>query len=290
VLDAATLAAMNVPLDARIRQIELNLERWRWMADDVGSRYLLVNIPSYHLAVYENHRIVRMIRVVVGKRGNETPIFSSEMTTVVFSPYWHIPETIVAGETAPATARDPDYLSRHQIEVLRVSDAGATPVDPSTVDWNDQDGLRQLAFRQRPGATNALGHVKFLFPNPFEVYLHDTPSDRLFARPGRALSHGCVRIEEPEALAQYVLRGNPGWDDPRILQAMNRGVEQPVKLKRSIPVHTVYFTTAVDDAGGLHFYPDVYGYDSRQAEARQAARSRAGARGSRKGSGPAAAL
>src|SRR5206468_7398643 len=125
-------------------------------------------------------------------------------------------------------------------------------------------------------------------PNPFDVYLHDTPSDGLFARPGRALSHGCVRIEEPEALARYVLRGRPEWDEPRILQAMNRGVEKPVKLEQSIPVHIVYFTTAVDDAGGLHFYPDVYGYDSRQAEARHAARSGAAARGRRERPGPAA--
>ena len=124
--------------------------------------------------------------------------------------------------------------------------------------------MRQLAFRQKPGADNALGHVAFLFPNDFDVYLHDTPADELFARPGRDLSHGCIRVEEPETMAQYVLRGYPEWDTPRILAAMNAGVEKRVTLTQPIPVHIVYFTAWVDDAGGLHYQPDIYGYDAKQ--------------------------
>jgi murein L,D-transpeptidase YcbB/YkuD len=261
IVDEQTQAALNVPIDRRIRQIGVNLERWRWMPDDLGARHLLVNIPHFHLVAREHGRPVMDIRVVVGTPGNKTPIFSADMTTVVFSPYWHIPDSIVEGETAPLVARDLSYLQRHQIEVLRPSKSGATPVNPSSVNWNDAAELRQLAFRQRPGPGNALGHVKFLFPNQHSVYLHDTPADNLFARPGRAFSHGCVRVEEPEALARYILRGHSEWTDERILRSMRSGVEEHVKLDKAIPVHIVYFTAWVDGEAGLHFRPDVYHYD-----------------------------
>jgi murein L,D-transpeptidase YcbB/YkuD len=262
--DAATLAAMNVGVDERLRQIAINLDRWRWMPDDFGDRHLIVNIPYFHVVAREHGNAVSDIRVVVGKPGNETPVFSSTMDSVVFSPYWNIPDTIVSGETAPAVARDENYLARNNIEVLRVSNGSAERVDPSTIDWDKPEAIERLAFRQRPGARNALGHVKFLFPNPYNVYLHDTPADNLFSRLGRAFSHGCVRVEEPEALAKYVLRGQTDWDEPRIRTAMNAGVEKLVKLREPIPVHIVYFTAWVDEAGGIHFQPDVYGYDKKQ--------------------------
>jgi murein L,D-transpeptidase YcbB/YkuD len=209
--------------------------------------------------------------VVVGKQEHETPIFSGEMSTIVFSPYWNIPDSIVTGETAPAAARDPKYLSKHHIEILRVTSSGSTPVSPNNVNWNDAAELRQLAFRQLPGPDNALGHVKFLFPNKYDVYLHDSPADELFARPGRALSHGCVRVEEPETLAKYVMRGDADWPEDKILAAMNSGVEKHVKLKQTLPVHIVYFTTFVDPNGGLHFLTDIYGYDARQLSSRPSA-------------------
>ena len=132
------------------------------------------------------------------------------------------------------------------------------------MNWDDAEQLKHLAFRQRPGPGNALGHVKFLFPNEYDVYLHDTPADQLFARPGRAFSHGCVRVEEPEALAKYILGGYPEWDDESIFEAMHAGVEKHVKLREPIPVHIVYFTAWVDKNGGLHFQPDIYGYDARK--------------------------
>jgi murein L,D-transpeptidase YcbB/YkuD len=265
IADAATLAAMNVGIDARIRQVETNLERWRWMPDDFGPRHLLVNIPLYKVQLRENGNVTGEIRVVVGKPDHRTPVFSGVMETVVFSPYWNIPDSIVAGETAPAVAKDARYLARNNIEILRVTSAGTTTVQPSQVNWNDPSELRQLAFRQKPGPKNALGHVKFLFPNQYDVYLHDSPADELFARPGRAFSHGCVRVEEPETLAQAVLRDDPDWPLPKILAAMNAGVEKHVKLKQPLPVHIVYFTTVVDAEGGLHFQPDIYGFDAKQA-------------------------
>ena len=253
--------------DDRLRLLAMNLERWRWMPDDFGSRHILVNVPAFHLAARENGRGVLDMKVVVGEADAEhkTPVFSGKMGTVVFSPYWNVPDSIVEGETAPAFARDPSFLERNDIEIVRQTKRGAEAVDPSSVDWDDADELKQLLFRQRPGPRNALGHVKFLFPNPFNVYLHDTPADALFSRRGRALSHGCVRLEQPEALAQYVLRGASEWDDARIRQAMNAGVEQPVALKEKIPVHIVYFTAWPTGDGRFDTWPDVYGYDAKQS-------------------------
>ncbi|MFA5910867.1 MAG: L,D-transpeptidase family protein [Vicinamibacterales bacterium] len=261
VVDAVTTTALNVPIEARIRQVAINLQRWRWLPNDLGARHFIVNIPYFTMAARENGKTVMDIRVVVGKPGHNTPIFSDEMETVVFSPYWNIPDSIAEGETAPAVARDPRYLEKQNIEVLRVSGDKVETLKASDVDWDNADALRNLAFRQRPGANNALGHVKFLFPNSYNVYLHDTPADALFERPGRAFSHGCVRVEEPEKLAKYVLKDFPEWDEPAMFAAMNAGAEKHVKLKEQVPVHIVYFTSWVDDKGGLHFQPDIYGYD-----------------------------
>jgi len=259
VVDKATLAAMNVPLDTRIRQVALNLQRWRLMPDDLGDRHFMVNVPYYHLTAREHGKPVMDIRVVVGKVGNNTPLFSDEMESVVFSPYWNIPDSIAQGETLPAIARDSSYLARQNIEIIRVS--GGQSVSAADVDWDNADAMKGYAFRQRPGSGNALGHVKFLFPNAHNVYLHDTPADNLFGKPTRAFSHGCVRVEEPEALAKYVLRGYPEWDQASIFAAMQAGVEKHVRLKQPIPVHITYFTAWVDQNGGLHFQPDIYGYD-----------------------------
>jgi murein L,D-transpeptidase YcbB/YkuD len=261
VVDKKTLEALNVPLDWRIQQVAINLQRWRYMPDDLGEQHFFVNIPYYHLVARESGKPVMDIRVVVGKPGNNTPIFSEEMETVVFSPYWNIPDTIAESETAPAIARDPNYLARQGIEIMRVSGSGSQTLSASDVDWGNPESLKGLAFRQRPGAGNALGHVKFLFPNKHNVYLHDTPADSLFAKPSRAFSHGCIRVEEPEELAKYVLKDFPEWDDQSIFTAMKSGVEKHVKLKKKIPVHIAYFTAWVDENGGLHFQPDIYGYD-----------------------------
>ena len=164
----------------------------------------------------------------------------------------------------PAVSADPDYLDRQNIEVVRVSGDQADVVDPSTLDWDDEVSLEGLRFRQRPGAGNALGFVKFMLPNKYDVYVHDTPAEALFSRLGRAFSHGCVRVEEPLELAKYVLRDQARWTPEAIETAMHAGTETHVKLRESIPVHIVYFTSWVDSKGGLHFRDDVYGYDAKQ--------------------------
>jgi murein L,D-transpeptidase YcbB/YkuD len=260
--DAAAADASNRPIDARRRQVAINLERWRWLPDDLGYRHFMINVPGFHLVAREHGTAVLEMRVVVGKRGDETPLFSDHMEQVVFSPYWNVPETIAVEETAPAVARDPGFLARNNMEVV---DRRGRVVSAEAIPWGDEGALREFRFRQRPGARNALGLVKFMFPNDHAVYLHDTPADALFRRIGRAFSHGCIRVEEPEALAQYVLRHQPEWTPAAIHAAMRAGHERHVKLTAPIPVHIVYMTAWVDDLGSLHLEDDVYGYDARQS-------------------------
>jgi murein L,D-transpeptidase YcbB/YkuD len=234
------------------------------MPADFGSRHILVNVPAFYMAAREGGMPVLEMKVIVGTPENATPIFSGQMETVVFSPYWNVPDSIAEGETAPAAARDPGFLRRQNIEILRRTGSGTEPVDPASVNWDDPDAIKALAFRQKPGAKNALGHVKFLFPNPFDVYLHDTPADSLFARRGRALSHGCVRLERPEELARYILRDKPEWTDGRIKEAMDAGEEKHVALKEKLPVHIVYFTAWPTGDGDVELFDDIYGLDAAQ--------------------------
>jgi murein L,D-transpeptidase YcbB/YkuD len=179
------------------------------------------------------------------------------MTYVVFAPYWNVPPDIAEKETMPSMMRDPAFLERMNMEVV---DAKGNAIDPSSIDLSDTSKYR---FRQRPGTSNALGLVKFMFPNQFDVYLHDTPADSLFARASRSLSHGCVRVEQPEQLAQYLLRDQPEWTPERIDEAMHAGTEQTVKLKEPIPVYLGYWTARVTPDGAVQFRKDVYGIDAR---------------------------
>ncbi|HEY3119586.1 MAG TPA: L,D-transpeptidase family protein [Vicinamibacteria bacterium] len=260
VVDREVVAAMNVPVDRRIADLELNMERWRWLPEKLGDRHIIVNIPTFELTVFESGGPALSMRVVAGKEDSPTPIFSDEMTEIVFSPYWNIPTSILRHETLPAILRDPGYLERNDLEVVR---AGKV-VDPSRIDWSDDDFRYQV--RQRPGAKNSLGLVKFLFPNQFDVYLHDTPADSLFARNERDFSHGCVRIEKPEELAEYVLKDQPAWSRDKIVAAMHSGREQHVALKHPIPVYIVYETAWAAPDGAVNFRDDIYGHDAAQAK------------------------
>jgi murein L,D-transpeptidase YcbB/YkuD len=236
-------------------QIRMNMERWRWVPRDLGDRYILVNVPAYVLQVMERDRPVLSMRVIVGDPQHQTPLFSDEMTYIVFSPYWNIPPDILREETLPRVARDPDFLRRNNIEVVGTTGQGDV-VDPESIDWSDESATRNFRFRQRPGDDNALGLVKFVFPNHFSVYLHDTPNDRLFFKEKRCLSHGCIRIEDPIAMAKYVTRDQPEWTEPRIRDAMSAGREQTVKLKTPIPVHIGYWTAWVEPDGRTVTYTD----------------------------------
>ena len=257
VVGRAVAAQMNVPADARVRQIALSLERWRWLPRDLGDRHILVNLPEYRLEVWENHQVPLTMRVVVGKKDTPTPIFADDMTHVVFSPYWNVPPDIVKNETIPSALRDPAFLDRTNMEVL---DRSGKPVDPSSIDMG---AVGEYRFRQRPGSSNSLGLVKFVFPNSYNVYLHDTPADSLFARATRSFSHGCVRVEQPEALARYVLGDQPDWTPERISEAMHAGTEKTVKLSRPLPVYLGYWTARVSADGIVQFRDDIYAIDAR---------------------------
>ena len=258
IVTPSVVAEMNVGVQTRIAQIRLNLERWRWLPRDLGERYILVNIPEYRLEVWDRGRVPLSMRTVVGKQDTPTPIFNDVMTHVVFSPYWNVPPDIAEGETLPAILTDPNFLRRQNMEVL---DESGKAVDPDSVDLNDPGKYR---FRQRPGSDNSLGLVKFMFPNQFNVYLHDTPADSLFSRASRSFSHGCVRLEQPLALARYVLQDQPEWTEERIVEAMEGGEEKHVKVKRPVPVYLGYWTARVSFDGQLQFRNDIYGIDTRQ--------------------------
>ena len=234
-----TLAALNRPAEYRTRQIAANLERHRWLPRSLGSRYILVNVPAFRLTAFEGGRQVLAMKVVVGAEygGRSTPVFSDSMSYVVFRPYWNVPQSIASGELWPRQRRDPGYFARSGYEVADAS-------------WGRY-------VRQKPGSDNALGLVKFIFPNDFAIYLHDTPADELFREDVRAASHGCIRVERPAELARYVL----GWDLARIEDAMQRGPDdQRVDLDRMLPVYIVYFTTFTRE-GKLRFANDIYDRD-----------------------------
>lgn len=264
----ATLAALNVTAQERVRQIELNLERWRWLPDDLGARRILVNIPSFELELVEDGDTVMEMRVVVGGPYRRTPVFSSSMTYLVLSPYWHVPPSMAVQDILPAVQKDPDYLVARKIRVFQGWGADAEAIDPATIDWSQvQRSSFPYRFRQDPGPLNALGVVKFMFPNLHNVYLHDSPARELFARPDRTFSSGCIRIEHPIDLAEHLLRTDSSWTRERILAAVERGEETTVRLPDPVEVHLQYWTSWVDSDGTVQFRKDVYGRDELLAQA-----------------------
>jgi len=246
-LDKQTMEELNVPAKVRVQQLLMNMDRMRWVAVQPRGNLIVVNIPEFVLHVYEGTTKVFDIDIVVGKEGTNTMMFNGDLNQVVFSPYWNVPPSIVAKEILPAMEKNPNYLAKENMETT-----------------GNDDGLPVI--RQRPGPGNALGKVKFLFPNSFNIYFHDTPAKSLFEKDKRAYSHGCIRLREPEKLANYVLRNQPEWTPEKISEAMNSGDEKYVKVKDPIPVVITYYTAWVDDNGRLNFRDDIYGHDASLAE------------------------
>jgi L,D-transpeptidase YcbB len=260
-----TAAALDAPVEARLRQIELSLERLRWLPADLGPRHVRVFIPGFELHLSEAGRDVLHTRIVGGRPDWPTPIFSATMTEVVLSPYWNVPPNIAAQEILPQVRRDPGYLARNDMRVL--SGWGSRPrmVDPYRIDWRRVSAASfPYRFRQEPGPRNPLGGVKFIFPNQYHVYLHDTPARELFARPVRAFSHGCMRVERPLDLAEHLLR-ELGWPRERIMAAIAARRELAVPLREPVPVHVLYRTAWIGADGGVEFRDDLYGHDGRLA-------------------------
>ncbi|MEJ2165451.1 MAG: L,D-transpeptidase family protein [Desulfobacterales bacterium] len=264
ILGPHTLEALNVTVDDRIRQIIANMERWRWLTHDMGSRYILVNIAGFHLVVIDNGRLQMAMKVVVGKPYRRTPVFTATMTYLVFHPFWHVPARIAREDLLPKIKRDAAYLSREKIRVFEGWGAEAREIDPAEIDWQRiaAAGLK-FRFRQDPGPQNALGRVKFMLPNPFDVYLHDTPARELFDKTRRDFSHGCIRIEKPLELAEYLLRNHPDWPPEKIRSTLTGSVtsEQTVKLPEPLDVHVLYWTAWLGDDDQVYFSADIYGRD-----------------------------
>jgi murein L,D-transpeptidase YcbB/YkuD len=263
-----TRTTLNVPVAKRIQQIILNMERWRWMPRELGRRYILVNMAGFELHAVEHGESVLHMRVIVGRAYRRTPAFSESLTYLVFNPYWNVPPSVAVLDILPKLREQADYLQEQKIRVFSNWSAGAAEVDPQEIDWSQADARRfPYKLRQDPGPKNALGRVKFMLPNRFNVYLHDTPNRKLFNRIVRTFSAGCIRLERPLDLAHYALMADPRWTPARIRATVRKGKRQVVALPEPIPVYLVYWTAWVDDAGTVHFRRDVYSRDRLLQEA-----------------------
>lgn len=265
IIGKGTVAAINTPFKQRITQIELAMERLRWLPEINAGEYIIVNIPAFQLWAFDDiskpHPGILNMKVVVGKAlKNQTPVLMAEMRFIDFMPYWNVPYSIVKDEILPKLSVNPAYLDKENMELVTgfTNDAKAMALTPDAMALLKQGALK---IRQRPGSKNALGRVKFMFPNKEDVYLHDTPANALFSKSRRDFSHGCVRVENPEGLANFVLKDQPGWDKETIKLAMKTSKTQRVILKRPIPVLFFYITSFIDENGSLAFYPDIYGHD-----------------------------
>lgn len=263
-----TLNALNVPLKQRIRQMELNMERLRWISGNGEKRSIVVNIADFRLDVIEGGHSVLSMKVVVGKPFQRTPVFTAKMTYLIINPSWNVPESIAQKEILKKIRKDPQYLLRENITVLRGWGPQEKEIDPETIDWSKiTENSLPYRFRQEPGPLNPLGQIKFMFPNKFDVYLHDTPAKQLFSKDVRTFSHGCTRIEKPVELAEYLLRDDPRWTPENLLAAMEEGTEQEVHIPHPLNVHFLYLTSWVDEAGVLQFRNDIYERDKLLDEA-----------------------
>ena len=296
VVGISTIEALNVPVEERISQIELTMERWRLLPQYLGNRYILVNIANYHLYGIENNNDTINMRIVVGKPQWNTPMFSEEMTHLIINPYWNIPPSIFKDDIAPKIMEDSEYMSKQNMDAMGlkapekivVEEAEVVEVvenvEATEVTDGDNTGETELSeveiqnkkaqeeyiskvlsgkyrLRQNPGPGNPLGRIKFLFPNKHSVYLHDTPNRGFFKKAQRNFSHGCIRVEKPLELAEFVLSSNPSWTQNTIQSSINKMKTKTVHLAESITVYVLYFTTWVDNEGTVNFHKDIYGLD-----------------------------
>ena len=265
VIGPDTLGQINVAVGSRIDQLAINLERRRWMADELGERFIFVNLADQFLKVVEmrgeREKTIHTARVVVGKPYFSTPVFTEKMSYVVFNPYWNVPSSIANKEYLPELRKDPGALLRQNIRLL----ANGVEVDPYGVDWNSVKRI-PYSLRQDTGAKNALGRIKFMFPNKFNVYIHDTPSKSLFDKDSRFFSHGCIRVQNPEQLAE-VLLGSQGWTMAKIRGQIDSGRQRIVNLQKKVPVYVTYLTAWVNKDGTVHFRRDIYDRDKNLAAA-----------------------
>lgn len=257
-----TLAAMNVSAEERVNQIVATMERWRWLPDDLGDGYIMVNLPDYRLQIFDDGILVRSMDVIVGRRDRQTPLFSSALTYLEFNPTWTVPTSIAYNDYLPRLIEDPTYLRSHNIRVYNGWHNGASEILSEHVDWERVgSGIRHYMLRQAPGPGNSLGRVKFMMANNFSVYLHDTPSRSLFNRAHRSYSSGCVRVQDPMWLADYLLDDLDNWSVGRRESILATGRTARVNMPAPMPLHLVYHTAWLDADGSPVYREDIYGID-----------------------------
>lgn len=262
VVGPKSLAALNVPAEERVAQIIVNLERWRWLPENLGRRHILVNQAEFRMRLVDSNKIIDKRRVIVGKEFHKSPMFSDRIRYLEFNPTWTVPRSIAGNEILPKLRQDPSYLPRNNYKIYTSWKADAPAMNPHLVNWSDVTSRRfPYKIVQQPGPKNALGRVKFMFPNSFNVYLHDTPSRGLFARAERALSHGCIRVHRPLEFAELLLKTDRGITKGDIDTIVQSKKLKRVNLKEPVPVHLAYFTVWVDDGGVPAFFNDVYKRD-----------------------------
>jgi murein L,D-transpeptidase YcbB/YkuD len=255
--------ALNVSAAGRIRQIELNMERWRWLPRYLGKRYLLVNIADYRMEIVEGDRRVMVMRVAVGRDYRRTPVFSAELNQIVLNPHWYVPATIFAEDLLPAIRVNPEYLQQRGYKVFSHLGPNAEEVDPDRIDWQTVTPENfDYILRKDPGPYNPMGRAKFLFPNRYEVYIHDSPDRSIFSQPKRTFSSGCIRIENPIELAEYLLKDSSRWPRRRILSEIESGRPKVIAEFDPLPIHIQYWTVWVEENGQVQFRDDIYGRDA----------------------------
>lgn len=259
VVGEKTLTALNVPVQARIAQLRANLERARWMLHDLPDTWLMADIAGFSVRLYRDDTIAWETRAVVGQEERRSPVLRSNLTYLDLNPTWTVPPTVLDEDLLPELRRNPDTLAAKNMQVI---DYAGNPVDANTIDWQRYTGRSfPWLIRQRPGPKNALGRIKFMFPNAHSVYLHDTPSKALFRRPERAFSSGCIRVEHPYELAEQLLAGTPGWDGKRLRRAIDSLQTQSVSLSEPVTILLTYWTAFVEDDGTVRFSRDIYERD-----------------------------
>ena len=258
-IDKLTLIELNKTIDFRIKQMMINMERLRWVPEKMESHYLFINIPEFKLHVFQNEKQVWLTNVVVGKTVSKTTIFKGNLSQIVLNPSWGIPMSIANKEILPKLKSNPNYLEANNMEAF----SGNELIDANSINWNKYEDSVPFEFRQKPGLDNSLGKIKFLFPNNFNIYLHDTPAKGLFGDTKRAFSHGCIRVENPKKLALYLLKNQPNWTEQKVDEVLETDTETGIKVNPFIPVYIAYFTAWVDVNGQLNFRNDLYNLDSK---------------------------
>ncbi|MFP4022029.1 MAG: murein L,D-transpeptidase [Halanaerobium sp.] len=268
VVGKKTLEALNISRDQRIKQLIINMERWRWLPEDLGSSYIYVNIADYNLKLYEEKKVIMEMKTIVGQEQRSTPVFSDSIKYIVLNPYWYVPESIAVKDKLPEIKKDNNYLKENNYTLFEYSGNNKLEkVEPEDIEWSEinEDNFNYL-LRQNPGDQNALGRIKFMFPNKYSIYLHDTPGRNLFSETERSFSSGCIRIENPIDLAEYLLSDQEKWDRESIESEMEKDKEKTVYLKNPIKIYLQYNTAWVDSLGNLNFREDIYNRDQKIIE------------------------